>query len=98
MSHGVENSLLWLWGMGISDAILISSDFGYVCYICPPTGGWTYYFLLFPASAIQRPPSIVTLGFRSFQGKVFVLSLPNLVWVFIGLIGIASGENSSIAE
>ena len=26
------------------------------------------------------------LGFWSFQGKVFVLSLPNLVWVFIGLI------------
>ena len=28
----------------------------------------------------------VTLSFRSFQGKVFILSLPNLVWVFIGLI------------
>ena len=26
------------------------------------------------------------LGFRSFEGKVFILSLPNLVWVFIGLI------------
>ena len=25
-----------------------------------------------------------TLGFRSFEGKVFILSLPNLVWVFIG--------------
>ena len=36
-------------------------------------------FLLFPASG-------VTLGFRSFQGKVFILSLPNLVCVFIGLI------------
>ena len=35
--------------------------------------------LLFPASGI-------TLGFRSFQGKVFILSLSNLVWVFIGLI------------
>ena len=31
-------------------------------------------------------PSVVTLGFRSFQGKVFILSLPNLVCVFIGLI------------
>ena len=41
--------------------------------------------LLFPPSVIQRPAS-VTLGFRSFQGKVFILSLPNLVWVFIGLI------------
>ena len=28
----------------------------------------------------------VTLGFRSFQGKVFILSLQNLVLVFIGLI------------
>ena len=26
------------------------------------------------------------LGFHSFEGKVFILSLPNLVWVFIGLI------------
>ena len=32
------------------------------------------------------PPSVVTLGFCSFQGKVFILSLPNLAWVFIGLI------------
>ena len=31
------------------------------------------------------PPSVM-LGFWSFQGKVFVLSLPNLIWVFIGLI------------
>ena len=37
-------------------------------------------FLLFPASAVRM------LGFRSFEGKVFILSLPNLVWVFIGLI------------
>ena len=36
-------------------------------------------FLLFP-------PSVVTLGFRSFQGKVFILFLPNLVWMFIGLV------------
>ena len=27
-----------------------------------------------------------TLGFCSFEGKVFILSLPNLAWVFIGLI------------
>ena len=27
-----------------------------------------------------------TLGFHSFEGKVFILSLPNLIWVFIGLI------------
>ena len=44
-----------------------------------PLGGVDILFLLFP-------PSVVTLGFRSFQGKVFILSLPNLVWVFIGLI------------
>ena len=37
-------------------------------------------FLLFPASAVRA------LGFRSFEGKVFILSLPNLVWMFIGLI------------
>ena len=30
--------------------------------------------------------SVRTLGFRLFEGKVFILSLPNLVWVFIGLI------------
>ena len=40
------------------------------------------YFCFF-----RRPSSAVrTLGFRSFEGKVFILSLPNLVWVFIGLI------------
>ena len=27
-----------------------------------------------------------TLGFRSFEGKDFILSLLNLAWVFIGLI------------
>ena len=37
-------------------------------------------FLLFSPSGIR------TLGFRSFERKVFILSLPNLVWVFIGLI------------
>ena len=42
-------------------------------------------FLLFLLSGVCRPAS-VTLGFRSFQGKVFILSLPNLVWVFIGFI------------
>ena len=37
-------------------------------------------FLLFLPSAIR------TLGFCLFEEKVFILSLPNLVWVFIGLI------------
>ena len=41
-------------------------------------GGVDILFLLFPAS--------VTFGFWLFQGKVFILSLPNLVWLFIGLI------------
>ena len=40
-----------------------------------PTGGFIFAF-----SAVR------TLGFCSFEGKVFILSLPNLVWVFIGLI------------
>ena len=48
-------------------------------YYVHPTGGVDILFLLFLLS-------VVTLGFRSFQGKVFILSLPNFVWVFIGLI------------
>ena len=32
-----------------------------------------HYFLLFPPSDVGRPAS-VTLGFRSFQGKAFILS------------------------
>ena len=43
-------------------------------------GGVDILFLLFPSSGVQM------LGFRSFEGKIFILSLPNLVWVFIGLI------------
>ena len=50
-------------------------------YYVHPTGGWTYYFYF-----LRQPSAIRTLGFRSFEGKVFILSLPNLVWVFIGLI------------
>ena len=48
-----------------------------------PTGGGGH--ITFAFSGISHPAS-VTLGFRSFQGKVCILSLPNLVWVFIGLI------------
>ena len=49
-----------------------------------PLGGG---HIILAFSGICRPTSIVTLGFRSFQRKVFnILSLPNLVWVFIGLI------------
>ena len=46
--------------------------------LCPTHWGVDILFLLFPASG--------TLGFWSFQEKVFILSLRNLVWVFIGLI------------
>ena len=42
-----------------------------------PVGGG---YIIFVFSAVR------TLGFRSFEGKVFILSLPNLAWVFIGLI------------
>ena len=44
--------------------------------LCPPHWGWTYYFSLF-----RRPSSHLVSG-------VFILSfkLPNLVWVFIGLV------------
>ena len=49
-----------------------------------PLGG---RHIIFAFSGVWRPPSgAQTLGFRSFEGKVFILSLPNLVWVFIGLI------------
>ena len=50
----------------------------YVCtdYVHPTGGG----HIIFAYSAVR------TLGFCSFEGKVFILSLPNLVWVFIGLI------------
>ena len=40
--------------------------------------------IIFAFSGVRHPS--VMLGFRSFKGKVFILSLPNLVWVFIGLI------------
>ena len=42
-----------------------------------PVGGG---HIIFPVSSVR------TLGFRSFEGKVCILSLPNLAWVFIGLI------------
>ena len=45
-------------------------------FIFTPLGA-DILFMLF-----RRLPS-VTLGFRSFQGNIFILSLPNLVWVFI---------------
>ena len=55
-----------------------------LCFLCPPHwggwgGGWTYYFSFF-----HRPVSHLVSG--HFKAKVFILSLPNLVWVFIGLI------------
>ena len=47
-------------------------------FMSTPLGGCEH--IIFAFSAIR------TLGLRSFQGKVCILSLPNLVWVFIGLI------------
>ena len=44
-----------------------------------PLGGG---HIIFAFSAVRRPDA----WFLSFEGKVFILSLPNLVWVFIGLI------------
>ena len=48
--------------------------------IMPTPLGVDILFLLFPPSVVR------TLGFCSFEGKVFILSLPHLVWVFVGLI------------
>ena len=42
--------------------------------------------IIFAFSGIRHLASAITLGFRSFQGNVFIRCLPNLVWVFIGLI------------
>ena len=55
---------------------------GYNLHRFSPLGGGHIIFCFFrwTSSAVR------TLGFRSFEGKVFILSLPNLVWVFIGLI------------
>ena len=47
---------------------------------------WTYTEKCLLQIRIMSTPLEVTLGFRSFQGKVFILFLPNLIWVFIGLI------------
>ena len=68
-----------------------------------PTGGWTYYFCFFRClpSAIQRPPSVATLGFQLFQGKVFIPIFTKfgmgVYWVN-SLYRIAFGEDSCIAN
>ena len=46
----------------------------------PPTPPVEGGHIIFAFSSVQ------TFGFRSFEGKIFILSLPNLAWVFIGLI------------
>ena len=57
-------------------------------------------FLFFLPSVVRNPAS-VTLCFQSFQGKVFILSLPNfgmgVYWVNSSH-GIAFDEDSSIAN
>ena len=47
-------------------------------YLCPPQWGGEH--IIFAFSGVR------TLFFCSFEGKVFILSLPNLAWVFIGLV------------
>ena len=54
-------------------------------YVHPP-GGVDILFLLFPLSAVRRPMSGVTHGFRSFKGKVLELLSPNLVCRLIGSV------------
>ena len=49
-------------------------------FMSTPLGGG---HIIFAFSGVRRPSHLV---FRSFQGKVFILCLPNLVRVFIGLI------------
>ena len=46
-----------------------------------PLGG---EHIIFAFSVVQRPLSHYVSG--HFKEKVFILSLPNLVWVFTGLI------------
>ena len=49
-----------------------------------PVGGG---HIIFAFSGVWCLSSVVqTLGFHSFEGKVFILSLPNLAWLLIGLI------------
>ena len=45
-----------------------------------------FFFIMSTPPIIFAFSAIQTLAFRSFEGKVFILSLPNLVWVFIGLV------------
>ena len=67
------------WASGDSPLAQLVKELD-LCLLCPPQWGVDILFLLFPLSSVQ------TLGFRSFEGKVFILSLPNLEWLFIGLI------------
>ena len=48
-----------------------------------PLGGG---YIIFAFSAVQRPMSGVTHGFRSFKGKVLELLSPNLVCRLIGSV------------
>ena len=72
--------------------ISVSWMYVYLSHYVHPTGGWTYYFCFF-----HRPASGVTLGFRSFQGKVFMFTKfgMGVYWV-ISLHGITFGEDYSI--
>ena len=48
-----------------------------------PLGGG---YIIFAFSAVRRPMSGVTHGFRSFKGKVLELLSPNLVCRLIGSV------------
>ena len=73
MNTGKMMSLCLLSGLGSNSFI--------------PTKIFTYYLkhAVFLSNYLLITLHLV-LSFRSFQGKVFILSLRNLVWVFIGLI------------
>ena len=43
-------------------------------------------YIIFAFSAVRRPMSGVTHGFRSFKGKVLELLSPNLVYRLIGSV------------
>ena len=62
-----------------------------------PTGGVDILFLLFLASAVRHPPSVM-LGFQSLQGKISILSFGMGVYWVNSLHGITFGEDSSITE
>ena len=60
-----------------------------------PLGGWTYYFLLFPASAVCRHTWFLVISRKSIY-PIFTRFGMGVYWVN-SLHGIAFGEDRSIA-